>query len=204
MKQLLLQDKALHVQYELVLRGRGEYEALENKMVMHIYKKGTKQHLVMGDTQEIIQEGKLLLVVNHVMQTIQLQEDTSSKINDNSPLGDLAELVDSATTVELLKKGGELHYTMRFATDFIYTKIELRFSEKTQLLNGLYAEFSDEYEEPYKAMWVNYQEWDLAWKPATSFPPFSKFVKKEHTKFQVQDAWNKYQFFQPERGILKL
>jgi hypothetical protein len=197
---LFTQSKPLHVQYQVTVKGRSTGE--EEQVKMNLYKRGDQQDLIMGQAQEVVMQGSQVLQVNHMQKAIVLQEDTTG-ISNYTFMKDLNLFIDSASTCKKTQSNGIVTYTLSYPKDYIYQQVKFSFTEKTRRLKTLYAEFSPAYPEPYHSFRVEYELWDLAWKPQAGFPNMERFIARTGNSYKVQTAWKEYQFYQPQKGTLK-
>lgn len=196
--QIFHSEKAFHLSYQLTVKSK-EDPSVQESMLMHLYKKGQSQKLIMGEAQEVLQKGSVMLVANHVQKLLMVQDHPSMATEDHTLLADLSELADSAATVTAGSKGGIVTYTLSFSQEYIYRKVLLSFNEKTKTIAALYAEFATDYPD-YHSIKVDYQKWDMNWKPEDNFPGLDKYVVLNGKRYQPVQAWKSYQFFQPERS----
>lgn len=137
----------------------------------------------------------MVVMVDHLQRMIMVQKDTT-KMTEQSFLMSLDNYIDKTSSVEVETANKVVTYTCHYPTGQTYKFVKLSFSEKTKRLVSIYAEFSPDYPEPYSSIIVEYKAWDLNWKPDDGFPDFTKYIKKQSGKYQLQPAWNKYQLFQ--------
>lgn len=193
-------NQPLHVKYLLTVKGRQAGQ--EQRMQMDLYKKGDLQDLVMGEAQEVLQQGRLQVVVNHVQKLIQVQEDASGA-GGYSFMKDFGMFIDSAVSCQKTQAEGALRFTLAYGNDFIYKRVVFTFSEKSRQLTSLYAEFASGYPEPYHSFSVDYELWDMQWKPGADFPGVARFVSISGNSYNVQQPWKGYRLYQPQKAILK-
>jgi hypothetical protein len=197
MKDRLEGTAPLHLEYVLTVKGRG---GEENKMTMQIFRKDTLQQMILGEAQEVLRQGKTILVVSHGEKYISVAQDSAA--NRDFLTGQLDMMADSASQVIRTQKDGQIHFLLNY-TSSVYTRVELDFSRKTGELRSLYAEFSQDYPMDYASVKADYRLWDTSWRPEPGFPGMDRFVARSGNIFSLQPAWKEYQFFQPQKGTLK-
>lgn len=193
----------LYVQYIMTVVGNSSAPGKES-LTFDLYKAGDRSKVKMGVAQDVVQDGKLMVTINHVDQLISVNADTKdvAATGSESMMGIFSTLVDSATKV--MKQTDQTYstYTLYFDKDYIYSVLKFSFYTQSKKPVSLYAEFSPVYTEPYYSMQIDYKKWDHKWKPEPGFPNIEQYVFKKGERYQLQANWKDYQFFQTEKGRL--
>lgn len=193
MDEQLNNKNGIHLEYAMIIRSR-EDTLLRDTMNVS-YKKSGKgdSKIIMGKERDVIAEGNLVAIVGHSQKTIILNKDTSAQNNNHAILGELIEMVDSASSLSYSKGKGTVSYVLLFENHPIYTKVILTFLEKTKSLKSVYSEFRLDYPEPYYSLTVNYNLWDFSWMPENkNFPNLNDVVDKQNGKYVPTKLYEDY------------
>jgi len=192
----------LHMEYTLVIKGTG---GETDTMDISLYKKSEQAFkMVMGSAQTLLRKDNMMLKVDHINRVIAMQQDSAVTTDDRTLFEELAALTDSAKTISFVKEKEELIYTLTYTSDFIYKRIQLKFSSKTGLPSGVYAEFSPDNDQPYYSLFAVYNLWDLKWKDKKDELELRCFVEKKNDRYQPIAAYSSYQVFIPEQGKMNV
>ena len=192
-EQLILAEKTFHLPYRLTVASA--LDTTVEHMNFDLYKSNNKDQLKMGESQIIIHDGTLLLVVNHEVRTIRLSNDSMNVTAKNVLISDFTSIIDSSSNVQLASKDGLLTYTLSFPKDYGYSNLQIVFSKKTKHLKQIYAAFSESYASEFKYIEVDYQEPDFKWVPQADFPGTSTYVTQANGHYMIQDAFDSYKTY---------
>lgn len=193
--------KNMHIQYVMTIVGRADNPGKES-LTFDLYKAGNQSKVVMGNAQDLLQDGMLTVVANHIDKNLTVSKGNKEPIGQASLFGILSSLVDSAAIVKKKNDATYSTYFLYYPKDYMYSLLRFSFHTSTRQLVALYAEFNPVYREPYYSMEINYKKWDYKWKPETGFPHVEQYVIKKGERYQPQAAWKNYAFHQAERGRL--
>jgi hypothetical protein len=189
----------LHVQYVMTIVGNADVPGKES-LTFDLYKAGDRSKAKMGEAQDVVQKGKLMVTVNHIDKLVSVNPDTKDIPGEESLMGTFSMLVDSASKVVKKSDQNYTTYTLYFSEDYIYSMLRFSFTAQSQTPVSFYAEFGAAYTEPYYSMEINYKKWDQKWKPEIGFPHIENFVMKKGDRYEAQAAYRGYEFFQLEKG----
>ena len=113
-------------------------------------------------------------------------------------------MIDSANSIIALKEKDGLAYLLKFNNHPTYSSIKLKFSEKTDALKSIYAEFRADYPEPYHSLMVDYEVWDTKWKANKKFPDLAHYVEKKNDNYTASPSLANYKVFKPENAKINL
>jgi len=194
----------LHMQYSLTVRG-GESGKESDSMIVDMIKESNGDYkIVMGKARTLLRVNKMVLQVNDIDKLIVMEEDTNKVVDDHTLFMELTSLMDSARTITFAKEKHELVYTLSFGADFMYRFIQFKFSSKTQLPSGIYAEFNQGGEDAYHSLSATYTVWDLKWKDKKNELQLNRFVELKNNRYEGVAAYSNYQVFKPEHGPINI
>ena len=191
----------LHARYSLTITSRDELSDRQT-LVSDIYKNGASTLIRTGDMQDVFFDGHTSLLVNHVQKVIVVEEGTTAG-QGASMVENLSLLVREASGVVRTEKNGLISFVLTFPREFMYAKARIEFTARDKMLKNVYADFSPAYPEPFHSMELNYQTWDLKWKPGPDFQGADHYVSKDAGGYKALGRWSDYQLYQPQYGTLK-
>lgn len=203
LNDVLHTQTGLHLHYKLVVVGV-EANSADSMHIDYFKKSDNEFKMVMGNMQTLARIGKMMLKINTIDKVISMEEDTSAVIEEYSLLENLSAIIDSATTITVIKKKGELIYTLSFSPTYMYQVFKLNFNSKTELPNSIYAKYSTQTGQEYSSIAMYYDVWDLNWKDKEDELQLNRFVEFKNNKYVVAAAYSDYKLFIPEHGSLNI
>jgi hypothetical protein len=190
----------LHLEYAVMVRATSGGSEI---MQMHLYKSEDRQRLQMGEVQEVLREGKRMILVNHLQKIITYQED-SAEVQTLPIQAELSTLLDSAASVKKIAQGDLLLFELTYSNEYIpFNKVIISFLKKSGLLRSIRQEFVAGNPEGYSLAEITYHHWDNSWKPEAGFPHMDKYLLSAGKTLSLQEPWKGYNLFKPQRGTLK-
>ena len=202
---LVNSEDGLHIEYDMIMMGRGSEYTEPESMKISYFKDGTKGfHINQGDYQETLRKGNKVVMINHIQKQVVYQVDTVDFTNTNDLFEQLSSLVEESSSVDSLLNGDSLTYKLSFDSHSMYSKVDFTFSEKEKTLWVMHCVFKENYPEPYKYLRVVYSVWEKDWKAKKGFPNLNKYVVKKNGKLAAGEAILGYSVFAPEIRTLNI
>lgn len=196
---LVNSEDGLHIEYDMIMMGKGEEYTEPESMKISYFKDGTNGfHINQGDYQEILRKGNKVVMINHIQKQVAYQVDTTDITNNNDLFEQLSTLVEESSSVDSLLNGDSLVYKLLFDNHIMYSKVDFTFSKKEKTLLLMHCVFKENYPEPYKYLRVVYTVWEPNWKASKGFPNLNKYVVKKDGKLAAGKAVLGYSVFAPE------
>tara|TARA_Y100001968_G_C19183354_1_gene631542 strand:+ start:76 stop:807 length:732 start_codon:yes stop_codon:yes gene_type:complete len=202
---LVNSEDGLHIEYDMIMMGRGAEYTEPESMKISYFKDGTKGfHINQGGYQETLRKGNKVLMINHIQKQVVFQVDTTEFTNTNDLLKQLSTLVEASSSVDSIIHGDSLIYKLSFNNHPMYSKVDFTFSKKEKTLLVMHCVFKENYPEPYKYLRVVYTLWETDWKAYKGFPNINKYVVKKNGKLTAGEAVLGYSVFAPEIRTLNI
>lgn len=196
---LVNSEGGLHIEYDMIMMGRGVEYTNPDSIKISYFKNGTKGfHIKQGEFQEILRDGNKVVMISHEEKQVMYQVDTNDITNSNDLFNQISDLVELSSNIDLLVKGDSLIYNLSLKSNHMYDKVTFKFSKKSKKILSMYAVFKKDYHEPYKYLKVIYTYWNQNWEPTKGFPNLKKYIVKSNGKLIAGKLISGYSVFAPQ------